>query len=249
MLDELIVRNLGVLRQAQLEPGAGLTVITGETGTGKTLLLGALRMLLGQAARLDLIGPFAGEASVEGRFIDTAGGEVAAVRRLTASGRSRAYLDGSIASAAALDEATAGLVEIVAQHDQLAITRPTEIRSAIDRMLDDAGHAALLAYREAWERHRALLDDQAKLGGDRHALERERDLARHQAIEISRAAFTLGDDADIETRLARLRNAETLRLHLSAAATGVDIEVLGRGPEGDGDVADSCLQVLELGHE
>ncbi len=222
MLDELIVRNLGVLESAQVEPGPGLTVITGETGTGKTLLLGALRMLLGQTARLDLIGPFGEESSVQGRFLAADGREIAAGRRLTASGRSRAYLDGAMASAAALDAATEGLVEIVAQHDQLAITRPAEIRAAIDRLLDQAGLDARVAYRGAWESHRALLDDQRRIGGDRHALERERDLARHQAAEIERAAFTGGDDKALESRLARLRNAEELRLHLGSAAERLD---------------------------
>jgi DNA repair protein RecN (Recombination protein N) len=222
MLDELIVRNLGVLESAHIEPGPGLTVITGETGTGKTLLLGALRMLLGQTARLDLIGPFGEEASVEGRFLAADGHEIAAGRRLTANGRSRAYLDGSVASAAALDGATEGLVEIVAQHDQLAITRPAEIRAAIDRLLDEGGVSSRNDYRAAWERHRALVEDQARIGGDRHALERERDLARHQATEIDRAAFVLGDDQTLDGRLARLRNAEELRLHLGAASDRVD---------------------------
>lgn len=222
MLDELIVRNLGVLESAHLEPGPGLTVITGETGTGKTLLLGALRMLLGQAARLDLIGPFADEASVEGRFIGSEGTEIAAARRLTASGRSRAYLDGSMASAAALDAATDGLVEIVAQHDQLAITRPAEIRAAIDRLLDDTGVEARADYRRTWDRYRGLLEDQERIGGDRHALERERALARHQADEIARSSFADGDDDILEARLGRLRNAETLRLHLAAAAQSID---------------------------
>jgi DNA repair protein RecN (Recombination protein N) len=222
MLDELIVRNLGVIEDAHVEPGQGLTVITGETGTGKTLLLGALRMLLGQVARLDLIGPFGDEASVEGRFLATDGHEIAAGRRLTANGRSRAYLDGSVASAAALDKATVGLVEIVGQHDQLGITRPSEIRSAIDRQLDDAGRTAADSYRSAWAHHRSLLEDQALIGGDRPALERERDLARYQAAEIGRAGFASGDDVALEARLARLRNAETLRQHLTSVTQGID---------------------------
>lgn len=218
MLDELIVRNLGIIQEARIEPGPGLTVITGETGTGKTLLLGALRLLLGGAARSDLIGPYGDEASAEGRFVGVDGMEIAAGRRLTAAGRSRAYIDGSIASAAALDDVTDGLVEIVAQHDQLAITRPAEIRAAVDRMLSKPGSATLEAYRDAWRRRRRLTDTQRELGGDRPALERERDLTSHQAGEIEGAGFVPGDEADLDRLLARLRNAETLRLHLAAAA-------------------------------
>ncbi|HSJ27376.1 MAG TPA: AAA family ATPase, partial [Acidimicrobiia bacterium] len=109
MIDELVVRNLGVIREARLELGAGLTVVTGETGAGKTLLLGALRMLLGADARSDLVGPFGDEASVEGRLL-VGEKELGAGRRLRRGARSRAYLDGSIASAEALDTATSGAV-------------------------------------------------------------------------------------------------------------------------------------------
>ena len=91
MLDELAVSNLGVIGKARLEPGPGMVVVTGETGAGKTLLLGALRMLLGGSARSDQIGPAGDEARVEGRFlIDDE--ELVVARRLT-EGRSRAYLD------------------------------------------------------------------------------------------------------------------------------------------------------------
>jgi DNA repair protein RecN (Recombination protein N) len=222
MLDELIVRNLGVLEEARIEPGPGLTVVTGETGAGKTLLLGALRMLLGQSARADLIGPFGGEAVAEGRFLDARGREIGAGRRLTAGGRSRAYLDGAVASAAALDAATAGLVEIVGQHDQLALTRPTEVRQLVDGRLDAEGREARRRYAEAWEAHRRLLAAQAAIGGDRPALERELDLSRHQAREISTAGFRAGDDVELEIRLGRLRNAETLRDRLTEAIDGVE---------------------------
>ncbi|MFB3048758.1 MAG: AAA family ATPase, partial [Acidimicrobiia bacterium] len=79
MLDELIVHNLGLIPEARFEPGAGLVVITGETGAGKTLLLGALRLLTGETARKDQIGPTGKEAWVEGRFI--VDGEEHVVRR------------------------------------------------------------------------------------------------------------------------------------------------------------------------
>lgn len=217
MIDELVVRNLGVIREAHLEFGAGFTVVTGETGAGKTLLLGALRMLLGADARADLVGPFSDEAVVEGRFLrgET---EVGAGRRLRKEGRSRAYLDGSIASAQALDTATDGMVEIISQHDQLTITRPAEIRRLIDRNLDDDGHAAAEAYRVAWTERARLLDDRETLGGDRPALERERMTANHDADTIRAAGLEQGEDEELNVRLARLRNAEQLRALAADAA-------------------------------
>ncbi|MGD2051981.1 MAG: AAA family ATPase, partial [Acidimicrobiia bacterium] len=69
MLDELRVANLGIIEEAHLEPGPGLVVVTGETGAGKTVLLGALRLLLGATAHKEAIGPFGPELVVEGRFV------------------------------------------------------------------------------------------------------------------------------------------------------------------------------------
>jgi len=222
MLDELIVRNLGILEDVRLEPGGGFTVITGETGAGKTLLLGALRLLLGESASSDMVGPFGAETVVEGRFVDASGSELAASRRLTEGGRSRAYLDGSIASASALDQATRGLVDLIGQHDQLSLTRPTEVRGLIDRLLDSDGRRALDDYREAWRRHRDLLVDREQLGGDRPALERERELVEFQAKEIDRAGFEPGEDITLESVLARVRNAEALRAHLGDSGERLD---------------------------
>lgn len=221
MIDELVVRNLGVIRDAHLEFGPGFTVVTGETGAGKTLLLGALRMLLGADARADLVGPFSDEAVVEGRFLQD-DVEVGAGRRLRKEGRSRAYLDGSIASADALDTATAGMVEIISQHDQLTITRSGEIRRLIDRNLDDDGRAAADAYSVAWTERSRLVADQEALGGDRPALERERMTARYDAETIDDAGLTDGEDEELHVRLTRLRNAEQLRALAADAASVVD---------------------------
>ncbi len=208
MLDELYVSNLGVIRSARLEPGGGLVVVTGETGAGKTLLLGAIRLLTGTQARLDLVGPFGDEARVEGRFV-TGEGEVAVARRMTAE-RSRAYLDGQIVSAAALEAATSGLTEIVAQHDQLSLARPRSLRRVLDRLLDDEGRAVADRYRRAFETLGEAEAAAAALGGDRTALQRELDVARHQAEEIAAAGFGVGEDEALRHEVRRLRHAEEL---------------------------------------
>ncbi len=221
MLDELCVENLGVIRSARIEPGAGFTVITGETGAGKTLLLGALRLLLGSTADRALVGPFSEEAVAEGRLI-TVDGEIGAARRLTRGGRSRAYLDGSIASAGALERATAGSIEIVGQHDQIALTRPAAVRTAIDQALDSSGLAVRAKYVAAWKHLLALRSDRDRIGGDRTSLIRERDLTAHQIREIDAAGLTAGEDASLATMLARLRNAEDLRARHVSASDSVD---------------------------
>lgn len=222
MIDELVVTNLGVIETARIEPAPGLTVITGETGTGKTILLGALRLLLGDDARPDLIGPFADEARVEGRFFDPDGVEVGAARRLPRDGRSRAYIDGSVASARALEERIAGLVEVVGQHDHLSLTRPGEARQLVDRLLDAEGCRAFDAYRNAWHTLTEARAAQERLGGDRAALVRELDLVSFQADEIAKARFEAGDEEEL-TRLGdRLRHAEEIAALVADAAQGVD---------------------------
>ncbi len=222
MIDELIVRNLGLIEEAHVLPGPGLTVITGETGTGKTLLLGALRLLLGETSKPDLVGPFGEEATVDGRFITSDGTEIGASRRMLRAGRSRAYLDGAVASAAALDEATTGMVEIIGQHDQLSLMRPSEARRLVDAVLDNEGLDALAEYRALWEQLAELRSRQAQLGGDRRALERERDLADHQSTEIASSGFEIGDDLELERSLARLRNAAELTEFLATAQRAVE---------------------------
>ncbi len=222
MLDELIVRNLGVISSARIQPGPGFTVITGETGTGKTILVGALRMLLGGAARSDLVGPFGEEAAVEGRFVGHDGAEIVAGRRLSRNGRSRAYLDSSMASAAALDQATAGLVDIVGQHDQLSLTRSSEVRRLVDGLLDENGRRTLAEYQDAWEHLRALRSTREALGGDRPGLERERMLAEQQAAEIAGARIDVAEEEALEHKLTRLRHADQLRENLGRAAGALD---------------------------
>lgn len=221
MIDELVVRNLGVIESARLEPSTGLTVITGETGTGKTLLLGALRLLLGGEARSGLVGPFDDETVVEGRFV-SGDVEVGASRRLPQGGRSRAYLDGSIASAKALDERVAGLVDIVGQHDHLTLTRPTEVRRLLDRSLSSDGKIALDRYRSAWEEYRDVIAARDQLGGDLGSLSRELDLVRFQANEIADSGFAPGDDEELEALAGRLQNVDTIAEQVTLALESLD---------------------------
>ena len=220
MLDELAVRNLGVIRDATIYPTRGLTVITGETGTGKTLLLGALRLLLGAEGRPDLVGPFGEEASVEGRFLIEEG-ELVVARRLQREGRSRAYLDGTIASTRTLATALDG-IEIIGQHDQLSLSRSSEVRAMIDANLERSGRAMLERYRDLRGRWERLLADRDRLGGDQRALARELDLVRFQAEEIAQARFVPGEDQELEVRANRLRNAEALTQYINEARSGVD---------------------------
>jgi DNA repair protein RecN (Recombination protein N) len=234
VLDELYVENLGIIASARIEPGPGLVAVTGETGTGKTLLLGALRLLKGDPARVDRIGPTGDEARVEGRFT-ISGDEVVATRRVGA--RSRAYLDGEMVPAKALGARIDDLVEIVGQHEHVSIGREASIRALVDGLLDDDGRGAAAAYATAWGRLVSLLAERDAIGGDPRALARELDLARHQAAEIAGAGLTPGEDVAIRDRLSRLRHAGEITSALFEAARSID---------DDGGAADIARSALAL---
>jgi DNA repair protein RecN (Recombination protein N) len=218
MLDELVVRNLGIIEEARLCPGSGFCVITGETGAGKTLLLGAIRLLLGSNPRSELVGPFGEEALIEGRF-QVGEDELVLSRRLQRGGRSRAYRDGAVASSRALGEALSGVVEVIGQHDHLSLTRPAEVRALLDSVLDRNGRRMLDEYRGERKKLEELLTARERLGGDQRALVRELDLVRFQASEISKATFRPGEDVELEQRAVRLRHSEELIFRLNEART------------------------------
>ena len=214
MLGHLRVANLGVLGDAAIEPSPGFTVITGETGAGKTLLLEGLRLVLGGKSDTDLVGPHGDASQVDGLFFDDEG-ELGASRVVPRKGRSRAHLDGTIVSAATLERRLGGLVEIVGQHDQLALTRPSYLLELLDGTLDPKGHQVRQAYRSAWTELQEAIARQETLGGDQIALARELDLARHQATEIASAGLAPGLDDRVEADVSRLRNLEEIREHLA----------------------------------
>ena len=211
MLDHLRVANLGVIEDASIDPSPGFTVITGETGAGKTLLLGGLRLILGDQADSSAVGPYGPKATIDG-FFTSDDGEIGATRIVPADGRSRAYTEGSIVSAATLSERLGAMVEIVGQHDQLAIARPSHLLELIDGAAAD--QTTLDSYRVSWRQLQEALERQRQLGGDRIELTRELDLTRYQADEIAAARLGPGLDEELEASVSRLRNVEEIKEHL-----------------------------------
>lgn len=228
MLHHLRVANLGVLEDASIDPGPGFTVITGETGAGKTMLLGALRLLTGEKPNTSAVGPFGDEAVAEGLFGD-GDRDLGVTRVVPRGGKSRAYLDGTLVAASVLDEKVGVLVEIVGQHDRLLLQRSQSVLGLVDAMLDETGRKTRVGYEDAWARHRSAVEGQRRLGGDRSGLERELDLLRYQANEIDAAGLQPGDDLRMESMASRLRNAESVRENLMAAIDELESLAGGAG--------------------
>ena len=192
MLAELAVRNLGVISSARLVLGGGMTALTGETGAGKTLVVQAVQLLMGGRADPAMVRSGADEAVVEGRFVSPDGSERVLRRVIPAAGRSRAYLDGTMASAPELAELGIGLVDLHGQHQHQSLLRPRTQREALDRW----GDVDLRPLRAARDELRALVDNLEALGGDARARAQEMDLLRYQVDEIS--AAQLDDPGELE---------------------------------------------------
>ena len=197
MLAELAVRNLGVISDAKLVLGGGMTALTGETGAGKTLVVQAVQLLMGGRADPTMVRAGSDEAVVEGRFVSAEGTERVLRRVIPAAGRSRAYTDGAMASAPELAELGIGLVDLHGQHQHQSLLRPRTQREALDRW----GGIDLRPLTTARDELRALTDNLAALGGDARARAQEMDLLRYQVDEIS--AAELDDPGELEQIAAR----------------------------------------------
>ncbi|MGI9529479.1 MAG: AAA family ATPase, partial [Acidimicrobiia bacterium] len=174
MLDEITATNLGLIESARIQVGPGLTVITGETGTGKTLMLGALRLVRGDKAGKGYVGPAGDSCEVAARF--TEGEDETVVRRTIDGSRSRAYVNDTATSVAGLVESISGDIAIVGQHDQLTITSTRGVRALLDRSFSSGGKKAHSAYSDAWEAYQGVMAELEAIGSDIRGLERDRDM-------------------------------------------------------------------------
>lgn len=193
MLVELHVRDLGVIADLDLLLEEGMTALTGETGAGKTLLVEAIELLMGGRADAVLVRPGAEEARVEGRFV-AGEWETVLARAVPRNGRSRAYIDGRLATAAELTEVGRALVDLHGQHAHQSLLSPRTQRAALDRF---AG-VDLAPLQAARERVKAIDEALTALGGDARARARELDLLRFQLGELDAAGL---DDPDEDLAL------------------------------------------------
>ena len=131
MLTELHIEDLGVISTLDLVLGAGLTALTGETGAGKTMLVEAISLLVGGRADASMVRHGAPEARVEGRFV-VGDAEFVLARVIPSDGRSRAYLNGRLATVATLAEVGAKLVDLHGQHAHQSLLGAATQRSALD---------------------------------------------------------------------------------------------------------------------
>lgn len=238
MIEQMVLRDLGVIAQATLPMGPGFTAITGETGAGKTMVVTGLGLLLGQRADSGAVRSGAAQASVEGVWIvpedgavaervREAGGDVEPVgggeaelylgRTVSSEGRGRATVGGRTAPAGVLADLADRLVVVHGQSDQLRLRGAAAQRDALDRFAGAPVADALAQYRTEWDHARALRDELDQLVAARDARAREAEELREALEEIERIDPQPGEDRDVAQRVERLANAEELRIAAASA--------------------------------
>ncbi len=215
MLIELHIEDLGVISSLDLVVGAGLTVFTGETGAGKTMLVEAISLLVGGRADATMVRTGATEARVEGRFVD-GDDEIVLARVIPVDGRSRAYVNGRLATVSTLAEHGVRLVDIHGQHAHQSLLNVAAQRGALDRFAD----VDLEPLREARAQLTEIDASLAALGGDVRTRAREVDLLRFQLEELDAAAVTGPDEDDELERLEDVLSGA--QAHRAAASVAVD---------------------------
>jgi DNA repair protein RecN (Recombination protein N) len=215
VLRELRVVDLGVIEELTLLLDRGTTAVTGETGAGKTLVVEAIELLVGGRADPTIVRAGAAEALVEGRF-ELADDEIVLRRLVPRDGRSRAYVDGRLATVGELAEWGRRLVDLYGQHAHQSLLSGTVQRAALDRF---AG-IDLAPLRAAEKELERIAERQAALGGDRRERAREIDLLRFQVTELDQAGLDDPDeDAVLDAEEDRLADAVA---HREAAAATVE---------------------------
>ncbi|MGH9025175.1 MAG: AAA family ATPase, partial [Acidimicrobiia bacterium] len=248
MLLELRVESLGIVDELTLLFQPGLTAITGETGAGKTLIVEAIELLVGGRADTSRVRPAAQETRVEGRFSDPErGDEVVLTRVVPTDGRSRAYIDGRLATVGELADMGRRLVDLHGQHSHQSLLEPAVQRHALDRYAGPDAMNARAAYRTARAEGRAFTEQLAALGGDARSRAREVDLLRYQLDEIERAGvLEASEDVALEAEEALLDDAAAHRdalLGAYADIEGPSLDAVGRARQ---RVADR-VPFVELG--
>jgi DNA repair protein RecN (Recombination protein N) len=234
MLDELHIRDIGVIEDVTLRLAPGLNVLTGETGAGKTIIVSALELLRGARATGPQVREGAAVAVAEARlhpapssareWLDADDDELVISRELSVSdggSRSRARVAGHLAPVSALRVVTDGLIEMHGQRESTRLTTAAAQRDLLDRFGGDAVAAALEAYRDAWRAATSARRDLERLGTTNRARVRERDRLRFELAEIDAVDPAPGEDDRLDAELRRLEHAEGLMLAARQAAANL----------------------------
>jgi DNA repair protein RecN (Recombination protein N) len=224
MLTELRIRNFALIETLSVRLGPGLNVLSGETGAGKSIIVGALSLLLGERASADVVRTGADRASVEGVFevdgrdevlrlleergVEVEEGVVVLKREVAVEGRNRAWINGSPTTATVLGEVGGALVDLHGQHEHQTLLRRDEQRSILDAFAGTGDLVVSVAGAHAAVRE--ITREIDTLDSRRREATQRADFLRFQADEIEAAALRVGEEDELEDEARRLSHAEEL---------------------------------------
>jgi DNA repair protein RecN (Recombination protein N) len=252
VIEEIYIRDLGVIQEARLPFGAGLTVLTGETGAGKTMVLSALGLLLGERSETSAIRRGQDQAFVEGRWflesqsqtlqsasekLSDAGvaiidGELIMNRSVSSEGRSRASVSGKAVPINVLAELGESLVVVHGQSDQIRLKSANAQREALDQFAGNQGK--LDTYQQHYSSWKTLSAKLSDLQQSKEARALEAEQLRETYAELEKADPKPNEDVELAEKANRLTHIEELRMAASAAHESLSSELTDGGADAIG---------------
>jgi DNA repair protein RecN (Recombination protein N) len=209
MLRFLRIRNLAVIEAVEVEFETGFNVLTGETGAGKSILVEAVGLLLGARSSSDLVRTGEAQAAIEAIFEDADGRELVVRREISSQGRSRSFINGALATAAALRDLASRLVELHGQHEHQALLDPLTHLPMLDEYADLAEPAGKVG--ASWNAVRTLREQLERSRMDAREKAARLDLIAFQLGEIEKASPKAGEDDELAATRQVLASAERIQ--------------------------------------
>ncbi len=257
MLLGLSLKNFTIIDDISVSFTSGLNIITGETGAGKSIIIDAVNIILGEKASPDLIKTDADESRIEALFdissypvikerllssgFDAPGDELLIKRVIYRKGRTRVHINGETATLSILEHVTEGLIDVFSQHEHQTLLK----KDSHLRVLDDlGGHGKeLRGLSDIYTRHRELSAELRKMSDDVRGLSEKEDFLKFQLDEIQKSALRPGEDQELETEKLRLLNSEKL---LSATKSAYE-EIYENEPSLSGRLKSLTAEIFEAG--
>ena len=256
MLSFIKIKNLALVEDVTWELGRGLVGVTGETGAGKSIIVGALKLILGERADRSLIRTGQEQCSVEASFqlsdvkpiaaiLDEAGvepcedGVLLVKRTVSSAGSNKQFINGSPTTTQVLKAVGEFLVDLHGPHDHQSLHSQERQLEMLDKYA--GSEAALTAYQTAWKQWRAAVVELEELVNSERASQQQIDMLKHQIKEISGAKLKPGEDVQLESRHSLVANSARL-----GELCGEIVERLG---EGKGSILSELREVARMVHE